>query len=511
MARTVVDRVVGFFSPQSELQRIRARMVRDILLQTRRYEGASRGRRTENWLAAGKGPNTSASASTVGILRDRARDLDRNNSWATGLFDLVADYTAGPGIIPQAKSRSGNKTAQEAAEKAWLDWGETTAIDVNGRLNFYGMQHKVMRCVARDGEVLALRVHKEGKRSSWRQGAASLPIKVRLLESDYIDSAKNDSLKGGGKIISGVEVDANGTAVAYWLYKSHPTDGIPTESHRIPAEDVLHVFREDRLGQRRGVTWAAPVIIRLKDLDDFQDARLQQAKIAACFAAFIENIEPNPDEEDNSNIAESLAPGLIMELPPTKTVKTASPPAMQGESDFVSGHLRGIARGTGLTYEMVSGDLSKVNFSSGRMGQLPLKRRITHIQEHLLIPQFCNPVYEWFLQACSIAGTKGLNDVYPEWTLPRWEYLDPVKEATGTAIQVKSGEKSLAQVIKETGRDPYEHLDEIAEFNKEIEKRGLRFETDVRDGPERAESSGPDSKPDLDYDDDDEEDADDAA
>ena len=58
-------------------------------------------------------------------------------------------------------------------------------------------------------------------------------------------------------------------------------------SKPIPAESVLHVYKKDRPGQVRGVTWLAPVILKLRDLDEYEDAELVRKKIEACFAAFV--------------------------------------------------------------------------------------------------------------------------------------------------------------------------------------------------------------------------------
>ncbi|WP_164146025.1 phage portal protein, partial [Stenotrophomonas maltophilia] len=84
--------------------------------------------------------------------------------------------------------------------------------------------------------------------------------------------------------------DPVGRRVAYWLFDEHPGSALAMrslESRRIPAEDVIHVFLSKRPGQARGYSWLAPVMQRMRSFDEMEDAIMEQAKIAACFAAFV--------------------------------------------------------------------------------------------------------------------------------------------------------------------------------------------------------------------------------
>jgi hypothetical protein len=50
---------------------------------------------------------------------------------------------------------------------------------------------------------------------------------------------------------------------------------------------VLHLYRKRRPGQLRDVSWLAPVLLRLRDLGDYETALLMKAKIEACLAAVV--------------------------------------------------------------------------------------------------------------------------------------------------------------------------------------------------------------------------------
>ena len=145
-------------------------------------------------------------------------------------------------------------------------------------------------------------------------------MQLQVFEPDYLDSTR-DTLpfnRGGPRIIGGIEIDGIGRRTAYYLFPEHPGSGFATvpPSARIPAEDILHVFRAGRPGQVRGTTWLAPVITRFKELDEYEDAALVKQKIAACLAVIVTDLDGsaapgvggvNPTEPDWA----MLSPGMI--------------------------------------------------------------------------------------------------------------------------------------------------------------------------------------------------------
>jgi hypothetical protein len=123
-----------------------------------------------------------------------------------------------------------------------------------------------------------------------------VPFQLQVLEPDHLDNGKTEDMADGGYILQGIEFDALGRRRAYWLFPVHPgeTRGRSLASRPVPARQVLHLFERLRPGQVRGVPWFAPVILKLRDLDDYDDAELMRKKIEACFAAFVTGAQ---DEE----------------------------------------------------------------------------------------------------------------------------------------------------------------------------------------------------------------------
>lgn len=450
---SIIDRIIEFVNPAAAFKRARFRYAAE---QLRKFEAASRGtRRTANWDARSSSANEEINLA-LPTLRNRMRDLVRNNPYAKRAIQGLATNIVGTGIRP---SISGNKKSEKRLKETWKQWAESTKCDWDGKNKLYGLQRLAVRTMMESGEVLILK-----RRVS--EARMPVPIQLQVLEPDFIDTLKDGiPTVGGGEIIQGIEFDAQGKRVAYWLYDRHPGDsrwhGV---SKRVPADDVLHIYTVDRPGQVRGVPVGVSAMLRLRDFDEYEDAQLIRQKIAACFSVFVQ-ADDSTTSSGNLSDFERTEPGMIYKTNPGETVTFANPPGTDGYDIYTRTILRAVAVGFGVSYEMMTSDLSNVNFSSGRMGWIEFHRVITEIQEHVVIPQMCESIWDWFIEAAQIVGIIR-EPIAASWTSPRREMIDPVKEVHGMSEMVKNGFASWQEIVRQNGGDP----DELAvELGKDIE------------------------------------------
>lgn len=467
-----LDRVIAFFSPARGLRRARARHAVEIL---RGFEGSSRGKRTQGWLTSGMDADAEASAALT-TLRNRSRDLVRNNPYAARGVSVIVSNMIGTGIIPQPQD--GKKRASKQILDLWAEWAETRDCDFDGLHDMYGLQALIVNTLVQSGEVLVRRVMRTDKDKK-------VPLQIQVLEPDFIDVSKNqDRLdSGGGWIKNGLEYDAQGRVVAYYLFKQHPGSSAPTlggqlQSSRVDASQLLHILRGDRPGQRRGIPWLAPVMIKLRDFDDYEDAQLVRQKIAACFAAFITTDEAIDDERPAA-ISDRLDPGAVEVLPSGKSIQFNSPPVVQGYGEYTSVVLRSISVGLGVPYESLTGDLTGVNFSSARMGWLEFHRNIEQWRWKIIVPQFCDPVWAWFVQAIELRGARA-DGVKAYWTPPRREMINPTEEINSSVTAIRAGLTTLSEELRKQGHDPRRILEEKKADNDLMDELGLVLDSDPR-------------------------------
>lgn len=500
------DKTVGFFSAKAAFKRSRYRMAAELV---RKYEGAGKGRRTKNWRARSSSANAEIEGA-LKTLRNRARDLVRNNPYATNALQSLSSGVLGHGgmrvqvKVPSAANR------ETRLSRAWKAWSETPGVaDYDEQLNFQGIQKLATRSMIESGEVFIRRHFSrrvETVRASDGQMVRVPPLKLQVLESDYLDvnSVLAQNPDNGNEIVQGVEFDKKGRRVAYHFYKQHPGNAASIggfrsafETVRVPAREVIHLYRMDRPGQVRGVTWLAPIMIKMKDFDEYEDAQLVRQKIAACFSVFIRDIDgiDGTVEPEEGEFGEKVEPGLIEILPGGKEIQLAKPPEVENYQEYTSVVLRSMATGMGITYEEMTGDFSNANFSSARMAHLKMHRNFSDWREHVIKPHFLAPVFSWFLNSADAfldVSTAGAQAVY---TSPRREMVDPQKEIQAIKEAVRSGFMTLSEALRMFGFDPDSFFEEKSADDALLDSRGFVVDSDPRQDPNRLRALSQNTAP----------------
>ncbi|MCK0531459.1 phage portal protein [Sphingobium agri] len=450
------------------------------------YDGATVGRRSAGWRRTKLDANGELSPAVQIALRGIARDLDRNNPWAHSAANKIAEHIVGTGITFQVY-RDGK--VDDALNQLARRHFDTTACDASGRHDLYGLQLQAARTIVVSGGALL--------RRRWRRRADRLPLpmQLQLVEPDYIDMSKHGPMPSapgvnGGFFVHGIQFSPLGRREGYWLYNGHPGATRPSDtgSTFVADRDVAHVFRADRPEQEHGATWFAPIILRLKDFGDYEDAQLTRQKIASAFAGFVKgdidgqfpgigtDDEGDPQDREPLDFVDS---GTIQYLRPGEEITFPNPPSVDGYMDYSRVSQRAIAAGLGVPYEILTGDLSQVSFISGRLGRLTFNRSLATWQWLMFIPQFCAAVERFFLDAAEMAG-HDISGVSMRWTPPKQEMLDPASEVPANRDAVRSGQKTMSQVIRENGDDPDTFFDELAQDLARLDRLKIVLDSDPR-------------------------------
>jgi lambda family phage portal protein len=518
-----LDKAIGLVSPGSALRRARERYALGVTEgYTKRhaerysYDGATAGRRAAGWYAASTDANVELLGSLI-WLRNRSRDLVRNNPYATRMVEELVGNTVGTGIVPQAKT--GDSKLNKIIDAEWPYFAEN--CDPGGQMDFYALQALIMRTTAESGEGI-IRYRPRLSRDGLR-----VPLQLQILESDHLDASRTMGTPDGGHIVQGVEFDPIGRRRFYWLFANHPGAAILFNprggiiSKQVPASEVLHNYRILRPGQVRGVPWLAPVMSALRDHDDYRDAEGVRKKIEACMVAMVTqsdgmdggpmglNATTDPLSPTGAPV-ESFEPGMIKYLKPGQDVKFNTPQAAGGYREYTMTEVQRIMAGVCVPYELGSGDMSNVNFSSWRGGMLGFRNTIEAFRWIMLIPQTCMAVRRRFIDTLVLIGKiPGAAAVDPnihlyatEWTAPKFESVDPVKDAEATLKEVRMGTLTLTEAIVQNGYDPERQLAEIARVNKVLDELEIIVDCDPRNmtlrGQEQAAGTAertPSSKP----------------
>lgn len=500
MQFSAVDRAIAAISPAWAAKRA---YFRAVLAAAQReglaYDAAKTGRRADGWVASGSGPNAEISAA-ASIIRARARDLARNNPVASSIVRKLAAKTVGSGIVPRLKRAPGAAIGDPRRKKArdiWEAFAENS--DPEGQLDIHGQMNLLTRTVFESGEGL-IRFIKRPSSSGLR-----IPLQIQVLEADWIDSSRNWVMPDGGVILQGIQYNADGSRAGYWLFKQHPGDLLMTLkggllSEFVPASEVRHVFEPLRPGQARGVSIFAPVALKLRDIDDYDDAELMRRKIASVFVAFVKKpagaaasplASVTTTDSDGKRI-ETMRPGLIQYLNLGEEVTTSTPPSGGDSIDYLRSQLHLVAAGCGVTYSMATGDLSQSNFTQHRAGMIDFWDQLDQWQWLMFIRQAYAPVWDMVGRYAAASGLRSPLDPWQAaWHPPARRMTSPKEESDSIRELARTGVRPLVSAMSDQGEDPEELMEDIDYGNKLMDHYSIVLDSDPRKVGRVSASSAP--------------------
>lgn len=475
----------------------------------RTYDAAQRSPRNNAWLRSGSSGNAEVRGAAP-LLRGASRDLVRNNPHAASAVSRLSGRVIGTGIRPRCKSKGKLRLTPAMAETVGMQAGEEVEISkyvqalwdewaveacVSDDLDIYGIQHQAFVGLVESGESFIRR------RIRGLDEGYAVPLQLEVLEADMLDASVDGVTSDqGGKTVQGVAFDAIGRRTGYWVLAEHPgemqsfwpTDGrAGTGSTFVPESRLVHLWDAPsaRPGQVRGIPWLTPVAQSLWDLDQYTDAERVRKKTEACVAGFIEGGDPAIGAEDgigstavdsDGDVVDSLRPGLIASLPNGKQIRFNQPVSVGGYPEYVRRELQTIAAGARMTYELLSGDLSQVNYSSIRAGLVEFQALVERLQWLVIVQRLCRRVWGWFIETAQLAGLLPAGRYPVEWTPPRFEHVDRLKEALADITEIRGGLTTRSEVIARRGYDPVAVMEEYAEDMAAVDALQITLDSDPR-------------------------------
>lgn len=451
------------------------------------YLAASESRRTRMWRATTTGPN-SVNLNGASRILARARDQVRNNPWASTALDKLTSNGIATGI--QAKGMWGTAEFKAAEKRLWNRW--MAVCDADWTCDGYGLQALAWREWKEAGELFVrFRARREAD-------GLPVPLQVQLIEAEQCPADLYTTASNGNQVKAGIEFDAIGRRVAYWMYREHPGDislGYNGgELVRVPADQVEHIYQPKRAGQIRGVPDITPALLRLFHLDRFSDNVLERQAIANLFVGFYTE-EANPygdptspvpmgDTEAGPDGAElaGLEPATMQELPRGKKVEFSDPPdAGSNYGDFMRNGLMSIAATVGVPYEVLTGDLRDVSDRALRLILNEFRRLIEMWQWVTFVPRYCQSGRARYFDAAVLSGkleVPGYAEIRDDvietlWVPQGWPYSHPVQDVDADIKAINANLQSRSSTILERGEDPEQVEQEIADERARAKALGI--------------------------------------
>lgn len=427
-------------------------------------------------------------------LRNQMRYLERNHDLVEGAINTMVNNIVGPqGITPEFQPLRADGTIHEEYAAALTEGYKEFALrpEVTWEHDMSQCQRLLGRSWIRDGEAF---VQELMGPVPLLQHGSRVPYSQELMEADMVPMHYDD----GDRIRQGIERNAWGRKVRYFVLKKHPGEALaltPDAVKPIPAERMLHLAMRTRLHQLRGVTRFASVITRIEDLKDYEESERIAAKVAARLCAYIKR----QAGEGEGYVAPTGADGVtpidrFFEMMPGMIIDGLVPGEDIGIIDskrpnpnlitWRSGQLRALAAGVGASYSSISRDYSGT-YSSQR--QELVEQWVNYAA---LTDQFCEMylrrTVSGFVMAADLSGViKTPADVKPGtaanclFVAPSMPWIDPLKEISAWVLAVQAGFASEYEVMRKRGVSPEELLRQSIDWRNKTKKAGLVFSSNA--------------------------------
>lgn len=488
MSLNAFERVLATFMPRTALRNWHARQV---LSRLTGYEAANPGR-FGRVVRDGRSPDQLVEQSAT-ALRSMARHQERNHDISRGMLRTMVNNVVGAngiGIEPQPRRADGSihQPYADALRAAFREWARRP--DVTGRHTWPKVQRMMARTWIRDGEAFAQELI--GNVPGLVHGSR-VPFSLELIEPDLVPFEYGD----GDRISNGVERNAWGRPLAYWLWRHFPGDTrgnmfTRSDLKRISADAMHHVALLDRIGQTRGVSEFAAVLRRLDDIKNYEESERIAAQIAAAITGKVtrglpeDYVAPAPGPDGRpAPRTFSLAPGQIIDnLAPGEDIELLkSDRPNVNLLGFRQGQLRAAAAGFGISYSSAARDYNGT-YSAQRQELVE-----QYVNYAVLVDEFTGmfvaPVWETFVRMCEVSGAVPRPaDVQPGteddalFVAQAMPWIDPLKEAEAWVALVRAGFASEVEAIRKRGASPRDVVEQIRAFRADA--GDLVFTADAR-------------------------------
>lgn len=398
-------------------------------------------------------------------LRTRARYEVANNSYARGIVNTLANDTIGTG--PRLQLLTDDPALNKQVEHAFMRWSR--AVHLASKLRTMRMS------LAQDGEAFALFITNPRLKTL-------VQLDLLLIEADQVSTPFLNPIDP--LAVDGIRYDLEGNPVLYSLLRRHPGDvyQIGLLADYIDARSVIHWFRPDRPGQKRGLPDIMPALELFNQLRRYTLAVLAAAETAADFAAVLQSELP-PDTEDfdvgvpfehldiERRMMTTLPAGWKMAQFKAEQPATTYPM-------FKAELLNEIARCLNVPYNVAAGNSSNYNYASGRLDHQTYHKSIRVDQSTIELTILDRILEAWIEEAWlatdMIPGGPDPLEGWPhQWFWDGYEHVDPEKEANAQSTRLTNNTTTLADEYARRGQDWETQLRQRAKELALMERLGI--------------------------------------
>jgi hypothetical protein len=440
--RALPDKLPWLEAPQAPQSAVRA--AHDVAQTT--------DNNSRHWANAdGLSAKLAASPEVRKVIRDRSRyEILENNCYGKGIVLTLANDTIGTG--PRLQLRTEDAEVNTQVERRYGEWADE---------------------IRKAEKLRMMRVDKGVSGETFGHFATNPllrhPVKLDLIPSEADHFCQPWGRSFDARIIDGIEYDAANNPINYYRQKSHPGGDFsyvnPFDVDKLPADQVIHLYRADRPGQLRGVSEFVTALSIFAQIRRWTQAEMDAASFAASLNAVIHTtagaVTDPADVEALDAIPFERNGGLTLPRGWTASQFKSEHPHAQSES-FERRRVREIARCVNMPLIIALGDSTDANYSSGRLDHQAYFKSIHVERSYWECACLDRILLAWLKEAALIPGflpdelraLARANQLPPhEWFWDGFAHVDPLKEGSAQTLRLANGSTTRDAEYAMAGRD----------------------------------------------------------
>jgi len=525
-----IDKAINFLSPETGTKRIKARAGLQYAENAGYITSGNRSRRSlRGWFTNSNNPDQD----TVPKLensRASSRDLYMNTPLGHASINRSVTNVIGSGLHFQSRlnndvlklSKEKKESYERLIEREFRSWMKNKKCDLQKRLNFYEMQNIIFKSVLMNGDAFVLLPVKS-------DDDLNVPLRLQAIESDYCSNPAHKM--NTTKLSGGIEVDDVGAPYKYYFQKKVYNNlelsfsdsdwtSIKAFGLKTGRPNVLHIYKPDRISQRRGMPILAPAFEILKQISRLTESELMASLINSFFTTIIksksneptsdmyipdEQIEnENNDTDNNSDKLYEMGSGNFLDLDTDEDVTFADPNRPNAEfSPFYKSMVEQLGSVINVPSEQL---LLKFNTSySGARAAIQEAWKFYYQSRTFLTDNFNNPVFKEFLYEANLNNRFKLPGFFDDpvvrdawcgcsWSGTKQSELDPLKEVKAKILKIQSNLSTYESEYNTENRESWEeNIDKLDRERELLKSKNINpnqgFDEPSQKSPEMSDIS----------------------
>lgn len=421
------------------------------------------GRVRTDW----KQGESGATSWNINVITNRALRSTHSNTWIqAAVRTLRIGILSAEGPIPRPRLRlPDGKIDKKLNAKVKKYWDR-----FNDQVHFLPVRESfnlMMNTLIVTGNCFIVRVKEDGDSEN------EFSFRIEIFGTQHLDFSHDTPIKDKeGKFTQfGISFNKSGKPQKYFFKDGNTFD----------AKDVIHIFIPEMAQQKIGISWLAPALPILYDVEQMLQNQNLTSRVMAGLMIWMKK-----EDNDNFNPEDDMIP-----MSPLNIIRTFTKPEVIEGSGKVTEEiiplieidLKAITASLGISYSSVSRDLSGESFSGGRMRNM--SDEITFDNYFKIISKIMlQKIYNWFFE--DIVFTKKLKEIsITDYLADKFSfrecffyrkpvaYVDPLDNIRTDIEQRNAGLITENELMELQGKDLEEHYEQLAKEKEMREKLGI--------------------------------------